>query len=75
MIEQPNSVEESHLTYLDNLRESGATNMYGAGAYLQKAFDELNRVEVHEILAYWMDSFEERHNGCLLYTSPSPRDS
>jgi len=63
MIEQPNSVEESHLTYLDNLRESGATNMYGAGAYLQKAFDELNRVEVHEILAYWMDSFEERHNG------------
>ncbi len=61
MIERPTVVEDSHLTYLDDLRESGETNMYGAGAYLLHTFSELNVRESHEILSYWMESFSERH--------------
>ena len=34
MVERPAFVEDKHLTYLDKLRESGVTNMYGARPYL-----------------------------------------
>jgi hypothetical protein len=42
--------------YLDALRESGVTNMYGAGAYLQDRFD-LSKVEARDILTAWMKQF------------------
>lgn len=61
MIDRPSIVEDNHLTYLDDLRESGVTNMFGASAYLERTFSELNRNEAHDILGYWMDSFGERH--------------
>jgi len=32
--ERPEIVTDEHLDYLDELRESGVTNMFGAGAYL-----------------------------------------
>ena len=57
---KPAIVEDDHLTFLDELRESGVTNMFGAGPYLRETFG-LSRAESHEILAYWMTSFEERH--------------
>ena len=57
---RPDIVNDSHLTYLDELRESGTTNMFGAGADLQSEFD-LSRKEAREVLAYWMASFDERH--------------
>ena len=63
MIDRPTVVEDSHLTYLDDLRESGVTNMYGAGQYIQATFSELNGRECSTILAYWMESFGERHPG------------
>ena len=56
----PEGVEEEHLVYLDNLRESGVTNMWGAGAYLQSRF-AVKRKDATTILMYWMESFEERH--------------
>ncbi len=59
-LERPESVTDGQLIYLDELRESGATNMYGAGSYLQDAFD-IDKHEAREILMYWMHSFEERH--------------
>jgi len=61
MIDRPSIVSDNHLTYLDDLRESGVTNMFGAGEYLDRTFSELNRGESHTILAYWMESFGERH--------------
>ena len=61
MIDRPTVVEDSHLTYLDDLRESGVTNMFGAGEYLERTFSELNRGEAGTILGYWMESFGERH--------------
>jgi len=49
------------LEYLDDLRESGVTNMYGAGAYLMEEF-HVTRYDARNILKHWMDTFEERHS-------------
>lgn len=59
-IERPEIVKEKHLTYLDMLRESGVTNMYGAGIYLEKKF-KVSRDNANKILRYWMNTFSERH--------------
>lgn len=37
-IQRPEIVQDEHLTYLDELRESGVTNMFGATPYVQKEF-------------------------------------
>ncbi len=58
-IKRPASVEETHLIFLDELRESGETNMFGAGLYLREEFG-LTSVQTNEILGYWMESFRER---------------
>lgn len=52
---------EEYFTYLEELRESGATNMFGAAAYLQEHFPELRHDgrRAHEILQAWMDSYKE----------------
>ena len=46
--------------YLDNLRESGVTNMFGAGSYVEDEFG-LSRREAGDLLVEWMETFEERH--------------
>ena len=48
-------VEKEMFTYLDELRDSGVTNMFGAAPYLQREFD-LEKREAREILAKWMQS-------------------
>lgn len=54
-------VKEEYLIYLDVLRESGVTNMFGAGSYLFQAFPELTKNEANEVLKHWMDTFSERN--------------
>ena len=46
--------------YLDDLRESGETNMFGARPYLEDEF-ELNKSDAGVILSEWMTTFSERH--------------
>lgn len=46
--------------FLDNLRESGITNMYGAAPYVERVFG-LPRKEARTLVLEWMDTFEERH--------------
>jgi len=48
------------LEYLDDLRESGVTNMYGASPYLEEQFD-LGHKAAGDVLIYWMRTFSERH--------------
>ena len=43
--------------FLDELRESGDTNMLGAGPYLQREFG-YGRAEAMTILKLWMASFD-----------------
>jgi len=47
--------------FLDWLRESGKTNMFGATPFLQKQFN-LNKEEAKAFLLEWMETFGERHN-------------
>ena len=57
---RPTIIKDIHLQYLDDLRESGVTNMFGAGIYLEQQFS-LKAMDAEKILGYWMESFEERH--------------
>ena len=43
--------------YLNTLRETGVTNMFGAGPYLQQAFG-VDRREAKNILLEWMKTYE-----------------
>lgn len=56
----PNTTEE-HLEFLDDLREDGITNMFGAAPFLQREFPDLTKREAREILIDWMRTFESRH--------------
>lgn len=48
---------KEHKEFLDDLRESGATNMFGAGRYLEEEFG-LSQKEARVILMEWMNSYE-----------------
>ena len=45
--------------YLDDLRRSGQTNMYAAGAYVAGHFD-LDEEIARKVLTAWMETFAER---------------
>ena len=51
---------EEYFEYLDQLRESGVTNMFGATPYLVEEFG-VDRSTARRILTEWMRSFSERH--------------
>lgn len=59
-LERPKFIKDEHLIFLDKLRESGITNMFGASPYVQKMFGTSKKHSI-EILSYWMKTFEERH--------------
>lgn len=58
-ITKPKACTKKMLIYLDLLRESGVTNMYGARPYLMRDFGVLE-TEATEILSYWMKTFGGR---------------
>ena len=55
-MKRPDFVTDEHLEYLDELREDGVTNMFGAVPYVQERFD-IDRSLAADILGYWMKSF------------------
>jgi len=44
--------------YLDELRDSGITNMFGAGTYLQEKFD-ITKYEANRYLINWMETYKQ----------------
>jgi len=48
---------KEHKEFLDDLRESGITNMMGASPYLMEMFPELSNNEARTILVQWMHEF------------------
>ena len=52
--------KEEYFKYLDNLRESGITNMFRAVPYLVKEFPELDINNARDVLAYWMETFPRK---------------
>lgn len=57
---KPAGLTDEHLEFLDELRESGVTNMFGATPYLQEEFG-MERKDASEYLGYWMKTFSSRH--------------
>ena len=51
--------QQDYFDYLVELRDSGVTNMWGAGPYLEDQFD-LTKEEAKEVLVRWIKSFEEK---------------
>ncbi len=49
-------METQIFNYLNDLRDSGASNMFGVGIYLQEEFG-LGKREAREFLAKWMKQF------------------
>ena len=47
-----------YYSYLNELRESGITNMFGASPYLQEEFG-LEKQEAAKLLTYWMENFDK----------------
>ena len=59
-IDRPDYCTDAMLDYLDELRESGVTNMFGAGSYLRREFFDLDEAKSHEVLGYWMQTFPRK---------------
>lgn len=55
--QRPEYVEDDMLVFLDDLRESGETNMFGARPYVLAAFPELTEKEAARVVTYWMQTF------------------
>ena len=52
----PNNAK--YFEYLYELQKSGRTNMFGAGAYLERE-QGLDRKQAREIFSFWMQNYEE----------------
>tara|TARA_R110000765_G_scaffold234762_1_gene337784 strand:+ start:79 stop:246 length:168 start_codon:yes stop_codon:yes gene_type:complete len=48
---------QEYFLFLEDLRDSGITNMMGATPYLVERFEELDKKDAQEVLSMWMRSF------------------
>lgn len=53
--------EKRVFTYLNDLRDSGVTNMYGSPAYVQDAFG-IEFKEASNLVGLWMENFNSEGN-------------
>ena len=53
---------KKYFEYLNALRKSGVTNMYGTVPFLQQKFPELgfDRARAQEVLRAWISSFDDK---------------
>ena len=58
---EENKNDEEYFAYLEALRDSGATNMFGAAPYLVNEFG-LDKREARMVLSRWMKSFDKEEN-------------
>lgn len=58
-IKAMNETEQQYFDFLEDLRQSGDTNMFGASPYLQAAFG-LEKKEGVSILSAWMDAHKDK---------------
>lgn len=59
---RPDIVTDAHLDYLDKLRESGRTNMFGAPAFIQRKF-RMSFADACKVCSYWMATFPRQSSG------------
>jgi hypothetical protein len=51
-------IDKEYSDYLEALRKSGKTNMFGAGVYLENEFG-LSKKDARNVLAEWMQSYQK----------------
>ena len=54
-------LQEQVNVFLDDLRESGSINMFGAAPYVADAFG-VSKYEARDLVIKWMDTFAERNS-------------
>ena len=54
------NITNEQIQFLDDLRDSGIVNMFGAGSYIQDEFG-VTRHDANRILNHWMETYSERH--------------
>lgn len=52
-------LNKRYFDYLERLRQSGRTNMWGASAYLQVMFPELTEKAADNILLAWINNYDQ----------------
>ena len=57
-LSQPTQDEVNN--FLDMLRRTGVTNMFGATPYIQEQFNT-TKYDAQRFLLKWMETFSERH--------------
>mgnify|MGYP003139096133 CR=1 FL=1 len=57
-----NHYENEVFLYIEELRESGETNMFGAAPYIQERF-QMSRKDARDILSLWMKSYDRGVEG------------
>jgi len=55
------TLQEEVNLFLDDLRESGATNMFGAAPHVADAFG-VSKYEARDLVIKWMETFAERQS-------------
>ena len=55
-------MKQVYWDYLESLRKSGVTNMFGAAQFLEDQF-ELSRQEAKKVLLDWMQSYQRKNDG------------
>jgi hypothetical protein len=53
--------ENEVFEFLDDLRDSGVTNMFGARPYIMEEFN-IDLVDAGKLLSFWMNIHGERHS-------------
>ena len=51
-------IDKEYSDYLESLRQSGVTNMFGAGVYLENEFG-LSKKDARNVLIDWMQSYQK----------------
>ena len=51
------ALQTEYRQFLNQLRRSGVTNMYGASPYIAEAFD-LSSSDARKVLGLWMEAFD-----------------
>ena len=57
------NIKKEHLIFLDDLRLTGVTNMFGAVQYLIDEFPGMTKMQANRVLRVWMKTFTSRHQG------------
>ena len=62
-MDRPDYITDEMLAFLDDVRDSGQTNMFGAVPYIMREFPDLLLAQAKTVRKYWMATFEERDTG------------